>query len=202
MITYVVLGLLFLKRAAVIDFAVVLLFYVIFAKKTTGYFKPLLFIAIGVVILILYKGSFINSIFDLITGRFNFDFDEFDRAIESNNYFARANFYDIIFGNGIGHYYDSISIRDKDEVLNALHLGWANIIYKGGVFYALYMLALYTCIVLKVFHLPDDDYGKVCLGVAISTLASMFYAGSWTYAIVPFCISAPIFYIVTRRSNY
>lgn len=201
MIAYVVLGLLFLKRSAVVEFAVVLAFYTIFAPKKRGYLKPIILVLLGFVVIMVMRGSFVKTLYDLMMGRFGVAMEEFDRAIEADSYFASANTIDLIFGNGIGHYYDSFGIKEAERTLNALHLGWANIIYKGGVFYALFMIILYLSVIKRVFLLPKDNYGKVCLGVAISSLASLFYAGGWTYTIIPFCISAPIFYTVAHTSH-
>lgn len=196
MIVYVVLGLLFLKRSAVVDFAVVIAFYTLFAPKKGGYLKPIIIVLFVFVVFIAMQGTFVKTLYDLMMGRFGAAMEEFDRAIEAESYFGKANTLDILFGNGIGHYYESM-----EGTINALHLGWANIIYKGGVFYALFMVILYACVIKRVFILPKDNYGKVCLGVAVSSLISLFYAGGWTYTIIPFCISAPIFYTVIHSNN-
>ena len=201
MIAYVLLGFLFLKRSVVVDFTTMLLFYVLFAPKKRGYFTPIAILSVIVLILLLFKGSFLNSIYDLLMGRFELSMEEFDRQLEANAYFSNASIFDLILGNGIGHYYNSVNIRDSASTLNALHLGWANIIYKGGVVYAIYSVLLYLSVVKCLIRLPKDNYGRVCLGVAVSSLVSLFYAGSWTYTILPFCISAPIFYTVTHRSG-
>jgi len=35
----------------------------------------------------------------------------------------------------------------------------------------------------------------------MSSFFSMFYEGSWTYTLEPFCISAPIFYTIINKNH-
>lgn len=201
MFSYLILGVLFLKRSVVVDVGVMLVIYIFFGDKRKGFWKPLFLILAAVLVLLIFKGGVVNTIYNLMLGRFELAVDEFDRQIEANLYFQNASQLDLLLGNGIGHYYAGMDIRNTDGVINALHLGWANVIYKGGGFYAAYNILLYLFVLARLFNRPRDNYGKVCLGVALSSLISMFYAGSWTYTIYPFCISAPIFYIATHSTN-
>lgn len=204
---YVILGALFLKRSAVVNLFVIIIFYALFEKNKI---KNIIYLAISISfvigVLLVVKGSLVHNLYDLMLSRFDVDVDELDRNIEANMYFQEASPLNLLFGNGIGHLFHSRYARGIEMDINALHLGWANLIYKGGVLYVLYYLVLYFKIfrnIIKQSH--KSNFDKVCYGVAISSLVSMFYEGSWTYTLLPFCISAPIYYAalypITKTPN-
>lgn len=200
---YFFIGLLFLKRSPVIDLIVILICYNLLSGLSFSRIVKLLFVVfllIGVTMLI--NGGLVNNLFNLMSNRFDVAPGEFDRQVESTLYFQEASIINLLTGNGIGHYFYSYLIRNDASSINALHLGWANLIYKGGIVYVLYYIILYVKIIKNVFtQKHKSNLDKICYGVAISSLISMFYEGSWTYTLLPFCISAPIFYAALNKCS-
>lgn len=203
---YFVLGMAFLKRSCFIDTLLILALSLFISSRNKGGNKTFRIILILVVIMVLLLSLFPainNVVFSALFDRFNSvdTIDEFDRMIEWIQFQSNSTLTQKITGFGIGNYLISDRYGTGDtSILNALHLGYANIIYKGGILYALFYVVLY----LKIFRVWFNGRNKsplyyVCLGVAISSLVSLLYEGSWTYTITPFCISAPIFYAANYK---
>lgn len=201
---YFFLGLLFLKRSAIINVVLIfLIFNILNRRRFINNFFIIIFLSLSTfAILNTLLPSTFDKIFSLLLDRFNEvdKFTDFDRYVESNLYFSEASIWQIIFGNGIGHYYTiSDPLLRNRGLLNALHLGYANIVYKGGFLYILFYIILYYKIFQRATTRILSRYELVTLGVSLSALLSFSFEGSWTYTILPFCISAPIFYIATEH---
>jgi len=197
LLIYFVLGVLFLKRSAFLNGIIIIILYFLLQKNKSKTIKKLLVLSmIFFTLTKVFLPSLFDNVFSLLFSRFADDntLAEQDRNVEMTNYFNAANVFQLLFGNGIGHYASALSIRNSEGILNALHVGYANIIYKGGVLYALFYVKLYTKILPKIAKKNLPQYKVICVGVAISALISLVYEGSWTYTILPFCISAPMFY--------
>lgn len=206
LVFYFVLGMAFLKRSCFIDTLLILALSLFISSRNKGGNKTFRIILILVVIMVVLLSLFPainNVVFSALFDRFNSvdTLDEFDRVIETNQFLSNTTKWQRLFGFGIGNYltYDRYDTGGS-SLLNALHLGYMNIVYKGGVLYVLFYIILYFKIFkvwFKKYHKPVFYY--VCLGVAISSLVSLLYEGSWTYTITPFCISAPIFYAANYK---
>lgn len=206
MLTYLILGLMFLKRSSIVHVGGMLMIYLLISKsnKVKTAFSVLFAIAMCYIVFRLAFADSYNVLWDLLMDRFNAvdNYAEFDRNLERDDYFQSADIKQLIFGNGIGHYHHHyIETMDWDRYFNGLHLGYANIWYKGGFVYCLFYLALYKRIYTKwkKGNLTSFDY--VCMGVSASSLLSLFFEGSWTYTIDPFCIAAPIFYAANNHDD-
>ena len=203
LVVYGLLGVLFLKRSAVVNVLVIFVCYALFSKRIMRNLLTMVILGVALVGLLFFiKGDLVNNLFNLMSSRFDMGMDEFNRTIEAKLYFQEAGLLDIVFGNGIGHLFLSRIIRGDPSSINALHLGWANLIYKGGILYVLYYLCLYARIFKNIIvNTNKSNYERICYCVAISSLVSMFYEGSWTYTLLPFCISAPIYYAALNSSS-
>lgn len=202
---YTMLGVLFLKRGTVVDVAVIFAVAFFLSKGNKDFHLMKIIVGLVVVLGIMYifiPGIF-NSVWNMVFARFDdiSDVEEMDRAIEFTAFFEQAPLFSLIFGNGIGHYFSITGTGIIDRMVNALHSGWANIIYKGGIVYLIFYIYLYKSIFKNTIGRPLSDYEKVCLGVAISHLISLIYGGSWTYTITPFGIAAPLFFIASSHSD-
>lgn len=193
---FFVLGMLFLKRSALVDVIVIIILSVV--VQSSKPIRNLIFTLTGVVFFLIILQRIAPEYFvlteDALTSRFDNieSVAEVDRNVEAQLYFLRASLADIIFGYGIFNYPD---IFTPGEPKNALHLGWANLFFKGGVIYVFWYLWLYSGVVRNLFRVrKSSELFRVCFVVALSCLISMGFEGSWTYTILPFCISAPIFY--------
>lgn len=208
-LSYLILGVLFLKRAAFINVVVLVLFANLISNKylikSTG---MILTLVVSIILLVFMMRVFhfdaVFSFFDLLFNRFENieELKDIDRIREWEAYYENTSGFQFLIGNGIGHYpFLQVSENFSIEKLNALHIGLYNIIFKGGVLYSIFYIFLYLKIFKKFFRFNAlSRYELVCLGVALSAFISLFYEGSWTYALEPFCISAPIFYIAQSKN--
>lgn len=208
-LSYFILGILFLKRSAFVNVMVLLFVGNILSNR--NYFKSfgkmiLLIIAIlffFILINTIFQSENIGELFNLLFNRFEMieGGDELDRIIEWRAYYLNASVPQLIFGNGIGHYpFLQITENFSLNRVNALHIGFYNILFKGGILYVVFYIILYYNVFGKIFRLKAlSKYELVCLGVAISAFISLFYEGSWGYTLIPFCISTPIFYIALSK---
>ena len=193
---YFVLGMLFLKRSAFVN--VIVIVFLSLLMQSSKPLKNILVTISGVIIFLLLLQKVAPEYFiiteDALIDRFDSidSVENVDRNVESQLFFYKASISDILLGYGIFNYPDIII---SGQAKNALHSGWANIIFKGGVFYAIWYIYLYARIFrnLRVIKKTNALF-HVCIVVALSSLISLVYEGSWTYTILPFCISAPIFF--------
>ena len=206
---YFVLGLAFLKRAAFVD-VIVIVVLSLYLQSKNGNFHNLLGVVllVGVFVLILgFSKNDTNSWVTLLFSRFTDsakDIDSFDRLIEWRVYQENTSLFDKLRGFGIGNYlyYVRYGVGKEETFLNALHLGYANIIYKGGVLYALFYIVLYWRVFMNWFHCHEKSLlYLVCFGVSVSSLISLSFGGSWNYQITPFFVSAPVFYASSIRNK-
>lgn len=209
--TYFFIGILFLKRSCFLNSIIIVMLAIFLMAKQGRVSKSLKILAsIGIILLVttIVLPSLNKIIFSSLFSRFSdvsVDIENFDRLIEWKSYQDYSTLSQKILGMGIGNYpfYNRYgTINGESSLLNALHLGFANIIFKGGVIYALFYLSTY----LKIFKnwFSSKRYSTrylICFGVSVSALISLLYEGSWTYTILPFCISAPIFYVANYKGN-
>lgn len=203
LILYFLVGMSFLKRSCFINSViVVILSFYLLSKQGKGkkiFSNLILLLFVAFIITIILPGAS-DKVFGLLFERFSdtaSDMNGFDRLMEYESYKYITTLSQQLKGFGIGNYiyYDRYGNNSEVSLLNALHLGYANIMYKGGIVYALFYIFTYLQIFLNWFRRKQNaSRYLVCFGVSISALISLFYEGSWTYTILPFCISAPIFY--------
>ncbi len=209
---YVILGLLFLKRSVIIN-ALFLIGITLFLKPNGN--RPAIrrkvLIAGGTSLILLFTVFlFWNSLSDLIDNtyagkvivetikRFSVDsIFSYDRAVESGKFFATASAPNILFGMGIGNY----QVIDGNPV-NALHIGLYNILYKGGIFYALFWGYILFHAGKKLLHRKQlQEYDLVCLCVTLSAFLSLLYEFSFTYTILPFGYATSMAYIIQEKGE-
>ena len=202
-IVYIILGSLFLKREVFAYIFLIFIVYLFFERKHKGLVLKTLLVVAGIIVLIYsIAPELFGDIFDMLMNRFTEveDLDDFDRNIETSKYFEEASIFQIVFGNGMGHFHifkDSFWAETRGP-LNALHLGYTNVLYKGGIILVVFYLYLFSKIIKRMRCNSLSPYLKVCLGASFVYFASLFFAGSWTYTIEPFCTAAPLFYAATR----
>lgn len=209
LLVYLVLGALFVKRASLVNGVVLIVVYVFLNRKNiaSSFLRVALVSVAFVVLIYAIAPNLINSLTETYTSRFEEaqDIESFNRNQEAMAYLEQASIMQLVLGNGIGHYPEIVNNRytyQRESQVNALHSGWANIIYKGGFIYALFYIALLISVLGKCFNSKElNPYQLVCLGVSVSSFVSLLYEGSWTYAITPVCISAPIFYLLSNNKN-
>ena len=204
-LTYLALGALFVKRAVLVDGLVVLFCYFLFNKgnKIGTAFKVVIVAVFALSMVYFMSPRLFNTITDSYSTRIEAaqDAENLDRNEEASAYLENATTFQLILGNGIGHYPRIVGYREYDYQINAIHIGWANIIYKGGILYSLFYILIILQVIKKAFSSKLNSYEKVCLGVSISMLISLLYEGSWTYTMDPVCKFAPLFYLLSNNQD-
>ncbi len=208
LIIYFVIGMLFLKRSCFLNCIIIIILSLYLSIKNKNGSKIFLTV-IGILIVGLFLLILIPGIKEMVFGalfdRFRdtaSNIEEFDRLIEWQTFLKQTPEIKLYTGYGIGNFpiYDRYGVGEDGSLLNALHLGYTNIIFKGGILYVAFYIVLYITIFIKWFKCRKySTRYLLCFGVSISSLISLFYEGSWTYTIIPFCISAPIFYATSYK---
>lgn len=201
---YFLLGLLFLKRSSILTVAIMAMIYLLFksGKRFKSIFNIGLICILAIGMIFAFFPGVANTMFELLFSRFREigNIGEFDRVIESLAYYQEASIFQIIFGNGIGHYHLlSNPLFSERGILNSLHLGYNDVVYKGGVFYAIFYISIFFNLLGKARRRNLINFDRMCIATSLTFLATFFYEGSWTYTVLPFCVSAPLFYIVNKQ---
>lgn len=208
-ITYLVIGMLFLKRSVLINILALLTFTTFLNSRQDKVDKKInprviRILIVGalliVVILVLgkqLKNSYFGVVFDSLINRFTEGESlGYDRTNEASKYFASVSPIYYIMGQGLGNYVIT------DHFLNALHIGLYNIIYKGGIFYFAFWIYLIIDFIKKIFIRKQlSQYNLVCLCVALSATLSMLYELSFTYTIDIIGYATPIAYLVQSEKG-
>ncbi len=182
-ILYIILGLSFLKRIIFFQMtvfsAIVMIgifskkiFYIKNIKNTCIFIiKIILFLAILLIIINLFLPNVyqkINNLTNLTIGRIQVqDFSNFNRFNEIKTMFKDFNIFEIIFGKGIGKNHNYLGFQNYH-----IHIGWGNLIFKGGMLLFLYFFLSFFIILKKLFSKKIDGLTRV----SISTIIYFFLA--------------------------
>lgn len=138
----IILNLLFLKRAILVD-SLILLPALIFInyhkeKKLISGLKLVIIVSTLIGFTLYFFSDSILGLFDATNERMSESSDDistFNRLVESENHFNSKSFIEVLIGNGFfGQHYG------LGKVANALHIGWANFLFKGGLLLSILIL--------------------------------------------------------------
>lgn len=157
----IVLNLLFLKRFIIVD-SILLLGAILFInyhkeKKVLSAFKLIFIISILVGASLYFYSDTILGLLDATNERIvnsTDDVSSFDRFVETKSHFSSISTLEIILGSGFSGQHFGLG-----KEANALHVGWTNFLFKGGVLLVLVVLIPYFQIpkLLRQFRkLPVD----------------------------------------------
>lgn len=197
---YLVLSLLFLKRAGFVNLA--LLFFLSYVTsfrsiRSLGMFIVLLFFLMVVLF-------FMQDAVNLIGERFiesSSNIEEFDRLSEAEEYFRRISLFEKWLGFGINNYITMLYIDSVREV-NAIHIGFVNILYKGGIVYAAFMLYLFFSILSLISQIGKNIEIKIGLIVGVIFIIGHSYEYSWAYTATIFFVLLPIYRAIHVCDSY
>lgn len=199
LICYAVLGLLFIKRASLVNVFVVLIFSEILANPSQkGNAIKFIFkisLVIGSVAFVAYSIPYSKALVQAMLERFGSQGNimEYDRAREAAAVFAQMSFPDKVFGLGIGYYIKT------SRTINALHTGFYNLIYKGGILLLLmYIYELFQTVKNFIRMRKLSEIERVCLCTSIAYCCCVFYEGSWSYTIYMLQYVTPIVALLTH----
>lgn len=197
---HLILSLIFLKRAGFINaFLLILFSSFIFGGKLKSVISVAIILGLIFVILL-----FFGSYTDLLFNRFSQDssnIEEWDRNMEVLEFFKVVSEQQLITGFGMNNYIKMFYVGVLDNGVNALHLGFYNIIYKGGLLYLVFMLFLaYNILILyKYIHLNSEI--KIGFIIGLIYLIGFSYENSWSYVPTHFFTLLPIYRAIYLRRN-
>jgi hypothetical protein len=118
--------------------------------------------------LLYFTGDLVLSLFDATYNRIEStseDISGFDRFIESENYLKDVTAFQLVFGTGFASTHQGLG-----KEAYALHVGWINFIFKGGIIFFLLVLIPY-------FKLPRllKNINKLPLKVQFSVWFLVIY---------------------------
>ena len=194
-VLYGILGLFFQKRSIIVNVLMIIIVGIYFYNKrddlyTSNYKKFIrtIFIICGfavVAMLLIRLNPNIQTLFDNTFSRLtSAKLDNYDRSREANQFLEQSGFFRTILGYGIGYYY-----VDKSGLLHGmLHIGYYNILYKGGVLYAAFWFYVLLKTVSACWQLKRlNAYSVTCLCITLSVFVSLTFEFSWGETILPFC---------------
>lgn len=206
---YAILGLLFLKRSALVNTVLLLLISLIIKTRgnTRKIMKILFVVFVGVIVIIIAynyfipKESYFHAVIEGLLNRFSgTSLADYDRSRESAYYLDHVPWWRVILGQGLGNYFP---YSNSSGVINALHIGLYDILYKGGIVYAfLWIYAFVSSIkcIVNVRRLSEMEI--VCLIVMVATFVALVYEKSFTYAIDPIGFSFAIGIVCKKEYRY
>lgn len=131
----IILNLIIVKRMIIADTMVIVLVVLFILASQRGnskkMFKVLALVATLFIIVFCLAGSQVESLFDSVFKRtmtVTDNLSAFDRFIETQNFFDSSNIFQLLFGGGFSATHSGLG-----EETEALHVGWAHFILKGGV---------------------------------------------------------------------
>lgn len=150
-------SLIYSKRQGMLEFAIVasiLFLLLIFEKRLKGmriYLAMTAMVALSVVVVAMLRYEAFNIMLDRVLERFmdiqHGGLENFDRIAEATYYIEFSEPFRVLVGHGMGGFsFSAIA-------MHSLHLGWANLIFKGGIFLALfYLVSLSWNIIYLIKH--------------------------------------------------
>jgi hypothetical protein len=182
-ILYLILGLSFLKRniffQMIVFSAIVMIgifgnkaFYIEKIKNTCIFIiKIILFLAILLIIVNLFLPDVYQKISILTNLTFeriqDQDFSSFNRFDEIKGMFKDFDTFQVIFGKGIGKTQNYLGFPIP---IYHIHIGWGNLIFKGGILLFLYFFLSFFIILKKLFSKKINGLTRV----SISTITYLF----------------------------
>lgn len=207
-ILYIILGLSFLKRniffQMIVFSAIVMIgifskkiFYIEKVKNIFIFIiKIILLLTILLIIINLFLPNVyqkINNLINLTIGRIQVqDFLNLSRFIELKKMFKEFNTFQIIFGKGIGKAQNYLSFQNYH-----IHIGWGNLIFKGGMFLFLYFFLSFFIILKKLFSNKIDSLTRVSISTIIYLfLAMLIDTIFWGISVTTLLFGACFFYSI------
>ncbi len=177
---HLLLSLFFVKRSGFVDALILISLFFYFSEKSSDMIKRIsilgLFLLVGI--------GFLGNYFDALMIRFEADasnLGQLDRNLEVEEFFSVVSTRDLLTGFGANNYVKMRYIGIEEKGVNSLHIGLYNIIYKGGILYALFMLYLGAQIISLRKYINYNPEIKIGFIMGIWFLISFSYENGWSY---------------------
>lgn len=185
-LAYTVCGALFLKKVVIANALMMILVCEWLAPKrrgTRGLVRGAVsgIVLLGFLSLLIFLLSqtvgLIAELVDFFRVRIEQAADSYDRFVELKFYFAQADVSEVLFGKGFGNYaYLPAQYRSGTYLANALHIGFADVLYVGGIPYCILWLGILFGVIRRIpARRSMDSFETTCLAVSLLTFCSMLY---------------------------
>ena len=186
LLAYSVCGVLFLKKAVIVNTVLLLVICELLFSGSSGRRGALKRIAaaaacvalIAVVIWLLTESvPLISNLVRSFQTRLALAETANDRFYEVTLYFSRADWSDIVFGKGYGNYVTLPTMYGTGEYLvNALHIGYMDILYVGGIPYCILWLGIVAGVLRHIREVGLlEPYERACLAASALLLCSLMF---------------------------
>lgn len=177
-ILHLLFSIFFLKRSGFVGALIIISLTFIFSEKSSKFLKSILIVGVIFAISFVFLGDYLN----LLVLRFEGDdLQQFDRNLELKEFFRVASSNELLTGFGANNYIKMEYIGIQDNAVNSLHIGFYNLIYKGGLLYVLFITYLAVQIISLKKYINYNPEIKIGFIMGIFFLLTLFYENSWSY---------------------
>lgn len=192
LILHILLSLFFLKRSGFVGALLLIFLVLILSENRKKYLKTVSIVGIMLIGLLIFFGDYI----DILLLRFQndiFNIEQFDRNLERKEFFRNVSIKQLLTGFGANNYLKMSYIGIQDNAVNSMHIGFYNLIYKGGVLYVLFVGYLGLQIVALRKFIKYNAEIKIGFIIGIIYLISFSYENGWSYMPIHFFSLLPIY---------
>ncbi|MCK6611999.1 MAG: hypothetical protein L6Q78_13275 [Bacteroidia bacterium] len=190
---HIICSLLFLKRSGITGafsyFIIILIFSNIGGANKIKIFSG---VAVLLLVIVLLFGNYLEPLY----ARFEkdaSDIENFDRLTELDEFFSGVTTFQILSGFGANNYMKMYYIGEFDNEVRALHIGFYNILYKGGILYLFFTIFL-AYQILKLFpYIKRDNEILIGFVMGVYFILSYSFENSWSYIPYHFFKLLPIY---------
>lgn len=200
-ILHILFCLFFLKRSGIINAILLVSLSTIFSGKSGKLLKIMGVTFILFVSIFIFFGQYL----DLLLIRFESDTADIaqqDRLMEAEEFFSKITFEEFITGFGMNNYINMYYIGVKHNALNSLHIGFYNLIYKGGILYVLFNAYLAIKIISLNRFINKNPEIKIGFIIGVMYLISFTYENGWSYFPIHFFSLLPIYRAIYLKDFY
>ncbi len=200
---YLTLGLLFIKRQPVVEALILFVLIKLMYKQRNKMLKTVGLIIVAVIVLawLSTKVPYIRALVDSLTDRFEQDYSTSSRVDEVGYFKNISNFFTYLFGYGLGNEFIFEGVHK-----NAIHIGFYDVLYKGGIMFLLFYAYLFKSALCMAFR---QMRGQINLNpmeiasVAVTLLAviSLTFGMCFTYTTVIINFATPFGIVISHPAS-
>lgn len=189
------------KRAVFVDTILLILYLFIFRVKkiNASYIISIcICIIIGNYLLKAIGVDILSTLFDNLMNRFEStsdDMDNFDRYVEFKKWAATVTPLGFVFGEGIGSWQNVLGFDNYH-----LHIGWFNLIFKGGLLLALTVFIGMISNMIKACK-SKFEHKRAIIFLCVLVMIHLLHSTMWGYSIDAMTLSMAL-YSSNKLKNY
>lgn len=189
------------KRAVFIDTILLVLYLFIFRVKkiNISYIITICMCAlIGSYLLKIIGVDILSTLFDNIMNRFEStgeDMENFDRYVEFKKWLTTVTPLGIVFGEGFGSWQNVLGFDNYH-----LHIGWFNLIFKGGLILALTVFIGMISNIVRSYK-SNFENKRAIIFLCVLVMIHLLHSTMWGYSIDAMTLSMAL-YSSNKLKNY